>query len=191
MVRDSKQTIFKPLRYCERCNIFRPPTRCSHCYTCNACIVGFDHHCIWLGTCIGARNYLDFLVFLISLSSLIIFTEYTLVAELIDLESGETLFSALGSRIHVSVVVPACILFLLLVGLLLSFHIMLVCKNVTTHEFLKNTYDMSSKSPNKKMQATINPFVVQSIHGNIWGRIKSIYKRMRKSRSYPSVLQSV
>jgi|LauGreDrversion4_2_1035121.scaffolds.fasta_scaffold869508_2 hypothetical protein len=46
----------KMLRYCNSCNTYRP-IRGVHCYSCNNCIIGFDHHCIWLGTCIGSRNY--------------------------------------------------------------------------------------------------------------------------------------
>ena len=68
MVQDSRQTIFKQMRYCDICNVFRPPTRCSHCYNCELCIIGFDHHCVWLGTCIGARNYFCFILFLLSLT---------------------------------------------------------------------------------------------------------------------------
>lgn len=39
-----------------------------HCNSCDVCIRGFDHHCYWLGTCIGDRNYVPFNVFVITLN---------------------------------------------------------------------------------------------------------------------------
>ena len=52
------------LKFCETCNVFRP-LRTSHCHDCNNCVLGFDHHCKWLGTCIGKRNYSFFFIFVL------------------------------------------------------------------------------------------------------------------------------
>lgn len=52
------------LRLCNTCKVRRPP-RCSHCRHCDNCVLNFDHHCYWVGNCVGVRNHRSFVGFLV------------------------------------------------------------------------------------------------------------------------------
>ncbi len=67
------------LKFCETCLIFRP-VKSAHCNNCNNCVAEFDHHCVWLGTCIGRSNYPVFLYFVVSLNFLILTVIATCIA---------------------------------------------------------------------------------------------------------------
>ena len=52
---------------CHKCRCVRRP-RTKHCNSCNHCVQDFDHHCIYLGCCIGRNNRVDFLLTMIALA---------------------------------------------------------------------------------------------------------------------------
>ena len=47
-------------KYCLICHLFKPE-RCHHCSKCERCVLGMDHHCPWLLSCIGYYNRRFFL----------------------------------------------------------------------------------------------------------------------------------
>lgn len=51
-------------RYCHICGVLRD-RKTEHCGDCNVCIEGFDHHCPWIGKCVGKDNLTAFYAFLI------------------------------------------------------------------------------------------------------------------------------
>lgn len=59
--------------YCLEC-LIEIPLRAKHCTACNKCIATFDHHCTWLSNCIGERNKVFFIVFLLFHSIILSFS---------------------------------------------------------------------------------------------------------------------
>jgi palmitoyltransferase ZDHHC9/14/18 len=57
------------IKLCSTCMIIRP-LGVSHCRVCNSCVERYDHHCPWVGNCIGKNNYIYFYFFLVSFNCL-------------------------------------------------------------------------------------------------------------------------
>lgn len=62
-------------RRCGFCDIIQP-LRSKHCEECQQCVRRYDHHCPWLGNCVGERNHKFFLAFLLFETCLVTWTVY-------------------------------------------------------------------------------------------------------------------
>ena len=55
-------------KYCNECKLWVSNEKSTeHCFECNICVEGYDHHCPWTGKCIAKNNIVFFYIFVTSI----------------------------------------------------------------------------------------------------------------------------
>ena len=150
--------VYKSTKICLTCNIARP-FRSTHCSDCDNCTLRFDHHCPWIGGCVGKRNYIYFFLFLIVLNIknfyLIIFSIIHICKTYIDTSEEEKkpkkwvaikLLYTIPSLLTI-IFIGATMLFT--TGLII-YHINLIINNKTTKEEIKKLLPLNIGNPYDK-----------------------------------------
>jgi palmitoyltransferase ZDHHC9/14/18 len=142
-------------KYCGTCSIMRP-LRSSHCFDCDNCVERNDHHCPWIGNCVGKRNYVYFYFFVVTFTILLLYIEGFCIAHIAkylhdEIKKNDKLPNR-EKRDHI-VAFSMCELimsfYLIIYGIvclafvlgLLFYHTKIVCTNITTKEMLKKLWD--------------------------------------------------
>lgn len=119
-------------RYCKNCKGYKPD-RCHHCSVCNTCVLKMDHHCPFVGNCVGFRNYKFFLNLLFYgcvLINLMAFTFHEAISN--QMGGGEKNADVI---IFLVLVYAMIIVLAFIVTLFFLFHVWLLSKGMTTIEF--------------------------------------------------------
>lgn len=134
---------------CPTCNIIKTP-RVFHCKICDACISVHDHHCPWLGTCVGQRNHPLFVyygwatkvhsLFAFSLSCYFLSSNTDVPFDPSD-KKFLKLYLAQGGM----VVYTFCVSILLFA--LTGYHCCLLLQNSTSQEDLRDKHDQWGGNP--------------------------------------------
>ncbi|XP_037737756.1 palmitoyltransferase ZDHHC18 isoform X3 [Chelonia mydas] len=147
------------LKYCYTCKMFRPP-RTSHCSVCDNCVERFDHHCPWVGNCVGKRNYRYFYAFILSLSFLTAFIFACVVTHLTLRSQGSGFVTTLKATPASVLELVICFFSVWSILGLSGFHTYLVASNLTTNEDIKGSWS------NKRGSEFANPYSHKSILTN-------------------------
>lgn len=139
------------IKYCDTCMLYRPP-RCSHCSICNNCVERFDHHCPWVGQCIGRRNYPHFFMF-VSLTTILCFYIFAMcvlrVKKLMEGDPPHTVWKAFQRSPASAFLMVYAFLATWFVGGLTVFHLYLISTNQTTYENFRYRYDKKANPFNQ------------------------------------------
>ncbi|KAF5812072.1 putative protein S-acyltransferase [Helianthus annuus] len=140
------------VKYCDTCMLYRPP-RVSHCSVCNNCVHRFDHHCPWVGQCIGLRNYRFFYMF-ISTSTVLCVYVFT-CSWVILFQQNVRILKAMSQDILSDFLIVYCFIAVWFVGGLTIFHFYLICSNQTTYENFRYRYSKKENPYHKGVKKNL------------------------------------
>ena len=131
---ESQLDQIEQLFFCQTCKL-HCPLRASHCHDCNKCVLRRDHHCPFLGKCVGMGNHLYFIIFLFFI---IIFDSYSLFVFSNSMKDDQKIEVWLITSLPCSLSFFISILSIFQPIILLPTHLYYAFSNITTWELSRS-----------------------------------------------------
>jgi len=146
-------------RYCKWCEKYKPD-RCHHCRVCRQCILKMDHHCPWIGNCVGFKNHKYFLLVIFYSAILSLWVSASMFAQTVESTKYDTPYWRMCMLLSAETLA-----IFLSIGLLIfcNFHIWLFLNGLTTIEFCE-------KSLRKSFNSQYSQGCIQDIYNNLGPR---------------------
>eukprot|EP00457_Paulinella_chromatophora_P002513 gb/GEZN01002518.1/.p1 GENE.gb/GEZN01002518.1/~~gb/GEZN01002518.1/.p1 ORF type:complete len:744 (+),score=77.01 gb/GEZN01002518.1/:109-2340(+) len=129
---------------CKTCRVIMLPET-KHCSLCDKCVERFDHHCIYLNTCVGKKNYRSFFLTINCLTFLLADQVVMLLIWLIHNFQHDPKYvaaleaSRLVAVMHLAIAAGTGFIPVISFGLVLSlvaFHTLIQVMGVTTYQWI-------------------------------------------------------
>lgn len=146
----------RQMAHCYRCEC-HVDAGSRHCFDCGKCVAGFDHHCPWLNTCIGMRNYRLFLATIWALLGQLTFFVAALAASAAQAWQEDLgAFGVDDSRFSLALVAVCAALYVpcwCATAFLVAFHLFLTQRGFTTYEYLTGKEARPARAPPREASA--------------------------------------
>jgi len=150
---------------CHSCHVLRP-VRSKHCRVCRKCVHVFDHHCPFIGNCVGVGNYRWFFLYVVNV----------LLATLLFISTSVIYLKHAGFDLLVFGTLLYILSFALMVGALAVYHTQLIALNLTTNEHQNYwRYDyfkdpLTGRSRNPFDKGVWQNFLARVVYGETYER---------------------
>ena len=147
-------------KFCPACDV-ECNDDCRHCYICNKCVDGFDHHCVWMGKCVGNRNkQLFYITMMFIMMNCFVIASVVVYSELL-LKDNTTIIHNINTNIYRNNIIKHIISFISIIfavfGIIVVTPLVIFGKEIICNYALsrRNKSNNNSNSSNKTMKAKI------------------------------------